>query len=157
MVRGVACKGCNAERPPEVASMNPRPPCPECGERGVAIGATATSSLAITASVEAALTPGEQERTWERRWQDAQAHLARLISPRTEPLDSDSVHAAHAELQSFFIQTYHLKDTLNFPRSLGRFEEYSLGKKRMSLQVSEKTNLIGNPVNRGLRVRPTML
>lgn len=93
--------------------MSPRPPCPECGERGVAIGVTVTTRLALDdSSLEAALTPGEQKRTWERRWQDAQDHLARLLNPRTEPLISAAIHAAHAELQAFYTQTYHLKDSL---------------------------------------------
>ena len=92
--------------------MSPRPPCLECGERGVTIGVTLTGRLSLATSVEAALTLGAQKRTWERRWQDAQDHLARLLNPRTEPLGSAAIHAAHAELQAWYIQTYHLKDSL---------------------------------------------
>jgi hypothetical protein len=54
----------------------------------------------------------EQERTWEMRWQIAQDQLNRLLASRSEPLSPDAVHMAHADLQAFYIQTYHLKDAL---------------------------------------------
>jgi hypothetical protein len=68
--------------------------------------------VSVTVSLEAALTPEEQERTWKRRWQDAQQHLARLLAPRMEPCSADAIHAGHGDLQAFYTQTYHLKDSL---------------------------------------------
>ncbi len=110
--RPVTCSGCGAERSPKVASTIPRPPCPECGETAVKWEVTSASAMTMSSSVMASLAPGEQERDWERRWQDAQQHLARPHAPRTEPLSSFFIHAAHADLQAFYIQTYHLKDSL---------------------------------------------
>lgn len=110
--RPVTCSGCGAERSPKVASTIPRPPCPECGETAVKWEVTSASAMTMSSSVMASLAPGEQERDWKRRWQDAQQHLARLLAPRTEPLSSSVIHAAHADLQAFYTQTYHLKDSL---------------------------------------------
>ena len=112
-ITGVKCKGCGAQRPAELASTTEKPPCPNCGETAIVVGVTlATESISILESVEAALGPAEQERTWERRWQDAQEHLSRLLAPRSEPLSASVINAAHADLQAFYVQTYHLKDAL---------------------------------------------
>lgn len=112
-ITGVKCKGCGAQRPAVLASTTEKPPCPNCGETAIEVGVTSvTESVGILESVEAALGPAEQERTWERRWQDAQDHLNRLLTPRSEPLSAAAIHAAHADLQAFYIQTYHLKDSL---------------------------------------------
>jgi predicted RNA-binding Zn-ribbon protein involved in translation (DUF1610 family) len=111
--RRVTCKSCNAERPPELASTFERPPCPECGETGIVVHQTLRAeAIGIVDSVRASLIPGEQERNWERRWQDAQDRLNRLLTLRPEPLSSDAIHAANADLQAFYVQTYHLKDSL---------------------------------------------
>lgn len=112
-VSRVTCSGCGAERSPNLIGVSNRPPCPECGETAVTLDKTVQfAALGIASSVEASLRPGEQERTWERRWQDAQDQLARLLASRTEPLSTGAIYAAHAELQAFYIQTYHLKDSL---------------------------------------------
>jgi hypothetical protein len=66
----------------------------------------------VITSVSAALTPGDHERDWKRRWEEAERGLARIKQPRTGDLSAEAVNAAHQELQSFFIQTYHLKDAL---------------------------------------------
>ncbi len=110
--RQVTCKGCNAKRPPELVSTMPRPPCPECRETAIEVAVIVAFEVSIVSSFEAALIPREQERNWERRWQDAQNHLARLSRPRTETMSADAIHDAHADLQAFYIQTYHLKDLL---------------------------------------------
>jgi hypothetical protein len=113
-ITGVICKGkaCGKLRPTNLVDTVPRPPCPNCGETAIEVGVTIMSGVVATASVEAALEPEVQERTWERRWQDAQVHLNRLLASRSEPLDADAIHVAHADLQAFYIQTYHLKDSL---------------------------------------------
>jgi hypothetical protein len=72
----------------------------------------APESVGIVDSIKASLGPAEQERTWERQWKDAQAHLDRLLAPRPEPLNAEAVHAANEDLQAFYVQTYHIKDSL---------------------------------------------
>jgi hypothetical protein len=110
---GVTCSGCGAQRSAELASTAERPPCPICGKTDITVGVTiADESVSTVDSVEAALGPAEQERTWQRRWQDAREHLNRLLAPRPEPLSAMAVNAVHADLQAFYIQTYHLKDAL---------------------------------------------
>ncbi len=108
----VTCGECGAERSPELIGASNTPPCPECGETAITLDKTLAFGLGITSSVVASLRPAEQERTWERRWQDAQDQLARLLAPRTEPLSAGAIHNAHADLQAFYVQTYHLKDSL---------------------------------------------
>jgi hypothetical protein len=68
--------------------------------------------VSVSASVTASLTPEDQSRDWKRRWEDVQHLLACLLAPRTEPLSSTAIHAAHSDLRAFYIQTYHLKDML---------------------------------------------
>lgn len=112
-VTGVTCSGCGAQRPAELASTTEKPPCPNCEETAITVGVTlAAESVSVVESVKAALGPAEQERTWDRRWQDAQEHLNRLLAPRTEPISAPAIHAAHADLQAFYTQTYHIKDLL---------------------------------------------
>lgn len=112
-VSRVTCSGCGAERSPDLIGVSNRPPCSECGETAITLDKTVPfESLGTSSTMEASLRPREQERTWERRWQDAQDQLARLLAPRTELLSADAIHAAHADLQAFYIQTYHLKDLL---------------------------------------------
>jgi hypothetical protein len=69
-------------------------------------------SLGIANLAEAALILAEQELSWERRWQDPQDHLNRLLAPRPGAPSADAIHAAHKDLQAFYVQTYHLKDSL---------------------------------------------
>jgi len=69
-------------------------------------------AVGIVDSVKASLRPGDQGRTWKRRWKDAQADLDRLLVPRPGPLDGDAIHAANKDLQAFYVQTYHIKDSL---------------------------------------------
>lgn len=111
--RRVTCKGCTAERSPELASTSLRPPCPECGETAILVHQPMMAeSVGIVESIKASLIPEDQKRTWKRRWQDAQDHLNRLLAPHSEPMGAAAIHAAHADLQAFYVQTYHLKDSL---------------------------------------------
>jgi hypothetical protein len=111
--RRVTCATCGTERTSELASMSERPRCPKCGDTGIQTPMTiAEESVGIVDSIKPSLGPAEQERTWKRRWQDAQAHLDRLLAPRSEPLDANAIHAANEGLQAFYVQTYHIKDSL---------------------------------------------
>lgn len=106
------CSKCGASRLREVADMAVRPPCPHCGETGlihrVGIVETASTSDSLTAE----LIPGNQVRDWKQRWKHIQDEIKTILSPHTETMSSESIHAAQQRLLSFFIQTYHLKDAL---------------------------------------------
>src|SRR5712692_8970175 len=63
-------------------------------------------------NVSVRLIPAAQARDWRQRWLEIQAHLERLRAPRTEMMSAESIQTANHELQSFFVQAYHLKDSL---------------------------------------------
>ena len=113
-IRGptVSCPKCGTARPPALAHSSARPPCPKCGERGIAIAVGIATELNISGEVSIGLRPGQQSRDWRRRWTEIQGELSRLDAPRTGELSADGVHAAVRQLQSFYIQSYHLKDAL---------------------------------------------
>lgn len=106
------CSKCGTSRAPEIANMAVRPPCPHCGETGLIHGVEIIESLTATASLTAELIPGNQIRDWKQRWRTTQEELQVILSPHSETMSSESIHAALQNLQSFFIQTYHLKDAL---------------------------------------------
>jgi hypothetical protein len=108
----INCPRCGAERPAEIAAMTDRPPCPECGEPGIAIRVGVAEEIDIAAEVELALQPNDQSRGWRQRWSEIRAQLDKIVAPRTEPLSGDAVKAAATELKSFYIQAYHLRDAL---------------------------------------------
>jgi hypothetical protein len=58
------------------------------------------------------LTPSAQKRDWRQRWVQIQDQLKRVLACHTEPMSGESIQAANHDLNSFFIQTYHLKDAL---------------------------------------------
>ena len=103
-----------------------RPPCSNCGGTAIEVAVTISAQSMAIATAEAALAPGEQERTWEMRWQIAQDQLNRLLASRSEPLSADAIHAAHADLQAFYIQTYHIKDSLRAASATTRISERTI-------------------------------
>lgn len=107
----VICATCGALRRPEVATTTPRPPCPECGGTGVNIRIGIATEVNTAASINLALG-AHPSRDWKRRWEIVQREIGRLHAPRARDFSGDAVHAAQQELQSFFIQVYHLKDAL---------------------------------------------
>jgi hypothetical protein len=58
------------------------------------------------------MRPGGQTQVWRRRWADVEEQLPRLLAPREEELSGFAIHAARAELLSFFVRSYHIKDAL---------------------------------------------
>ncbi len=108
----VTCAVCGVTRLSELASVAPRPPCPECGGTNVSISVSLHEELTFTSSVSATLDPSDQERDWKRRWQEAERRLADLFKPRTDGMSAESIHAARGELHSFYVDCYHLKDYL---------------------------------------------
>jgi len=71
-----------------------------------------TENLKMNGSLSAELIPGRQARDWRQRWIEIQEHLKRLHAPRSEPMLAASIQNANHELQSFFVQAYHLTDSL---------------------------------------------
>jgi hypothetical protein len=70
------------------------------------------TELNISSEVSVGLRPGQQSRDWHRRWTEIKRELSSVDAPRTDELSGDGVHAAVHQLQSVYIQTYHLKDAL---------------------------------------------
>ena len=66
----------------------------------------------VSDSPSVELTPAAQVRDWRRRWLEIQSHLTRLCAPHSETFSGESIQTANHELQSFFVQAYHLKDSL---------------------------------------------
>jgi hypothetical protein len=107
----VICARCGALRDSSLAHVSDKPPCPECGATGVTFRLGIASEVNVAGSVSLALGT-LPSRDWKRRWDVLQQELARLRTPHVGELSGDAVHAAQHELQSFYIQAYHLKDAL---------------------------------------------
>ncbi len=76
------------------------------------IRVTCTENLKFSASLSMELTPGAQARDWRQRWIEIQEDVKRLLAPHSEPLSAASIQNANHDLHSFFVQAYHLKDSL---------------------------------------------
>lgn len=107
----VICARCGALRDPNLAHVSNKPPCPECGATGVTFRLGIASEVNVAGSLRVGLGT-VPSRDWKRRWEVLQQELARLRTPRVGNFSGDAVHAAQQELQSFYIQAYHLKDAL---------------------------------------------
>jgi hypothetical protein len=108
----VKCSGCGTPRSADLAQVIPRPLCPDCGATALTWNVVISDSVKVTDSLSATLTPADQGRDWQRRWEEVQRELGALDAPHSEPLSGESIHAAAHRLHSFFIQAYHLKDAL---------------------------------------------
>jgi hypothetical protein len=108
----IGCPNCGASRPSSVASIVPRPPCSVCGEQGIAVRLDIAEVLDTVDSISVAMRPGDQIQDWRRRWSDVKKQLPRLLAPREEELSGSTILAARAELLSFFVRGYHIKDAL---------------------------------------------
>jgi hypothetical protein len=108
----VSCPQCGASRPPETATTVPPPPCPECGETGIALQLGAAEEVDIAEAVEVALRPPYEGWGWKQRWEGAQEDLGRVMNRHPEELSGAAIQAAYRELQSFYVRTYHIKDAL---------------------------------------------
>jgi hypothetical protein len=89
------------------------PPSPVPGSSApitVQLGRTTEFDTAI--GMDVVLTLSDPSRDWRQRWIQMQQELDRLGEPRSNEFSGEQIHAAQHELQSFFIQTYHLKDAL---------------------------------------------
>jgi hypothetical protein len=70
-------------------------------------------SLSISDHLGAELILGNQARDWKQRWKLIQDDIRLILSPHTEAMSNESIHASLHHLFSFFILTYHMKDALN--------------------------------------------
>jgi hypothetical protein len=109
---GVSCPECGTERPAEIAQTVPRPPCPECGAKGIAIRLGIAEEIDIAGELTVAMSPNDQSRGWVRRCSDAQTGLRRMTDPRTMQLSGAAVLEARRELLDFYVRAYHIKDAL---------------------------------------------
>jgi len=100
----VYCAECGTVRTPEVADAAPRPPCPECGKDALRWEVHLSDEIRVEDSVEVALTPGDSSRSWRRRWEEIQRDLDQLNAPHAEEMSGAAIHAAHQQLQSFYIR-----------------------------------------------------
>lgn len=106
----VTCAGCGAARPSELASVTPRPPCPECGDTNINI-ALAMEPATLGFSTKLGLSVGvDHERDWKRRWQEIEA--ATILGQQPGGISTEAIHTARAELEAFCVACFHLRDHL---------------------------------------------
>jgi hypothetical protein len=111
--QGVFCGGCgiSLDQPANLPEEE-RTPCPSCGSMSRHFVATCSDELTLSEGISLELTPGAQTRDWRQRWTEIQEHLKRLLAPHFESMSAVSIQNANHELHSFFVQAYHLKDSL---------------------------------------------
>jgi hypothetical protein len=111
--QNVRCGGCYTplDQAPDLPLAD-RAPCPRCGSLLRHISLTAEDSPKVVDTMTIKLTPANQARDWRQRWIEVQAQLDRLLAPRSGAISGESIQAANHDLQSFFVQAYHLKDSL---------------------------------------------
>lgn len=111
--QSVFCGGCGSPLDqPANLPVEERTPCPSCGSMSRHISVTCSGGLTPAGSASVELTPGAQARDWRQRWIEIQEHLKRLLAPHFESMSAVSIQNANHELHSFFVQAYHLKDSL---------------------------------------------
>jgi hypothetical protein len=87
---------------------------------GSASSRQAHTSIAISVSVAAKMTPADQARDWNRRWIEVRRRLDELNLPHSGSMGAESIHAARDGLHAFYIQCYHLKDHIIQQTSVGK-------------------------------------
>ena len=111
--QSVFCGGCGSPLDqPANLPVKERTPCAICGSTFRQINVTCSENLKFAGSISMELTPGTQARDWRQRWTEIQEHLKRLLTSHSEPISAASIQSANHDLHSFFIQAYHLKDSL---------------------------------------------
>lgn len=81
----------------------------------------------IAQALEVALSPRYQGWDWKQRWEHVQHELGQLTSRHPEELSGQAISRAHRDLESFYIQAYHINDPL-------RQKETSLGLQRDTIK-----------------------
>lgn len=93
-------------------SMAPRPECPQCGGESITIEVSSSDSASFHESMSIRMIPAEQRGAWRIRWKAVESSLDQILKPHDDSASSDAINHAHHDLQSFFVQAYHLKDIL---------------------------------------------
>ena len=69
----ISCSNCGESLDPSWAHLSPRPPCPACGQRGVAIAVGIAEEINIAASLNVGMHPHDTDRNWRRRWTELES------------------------------------------------------------------------------------
>lgn len=77
-----------------------------------AVGISASDCVTVSDRADAIFTPADQTRDWRRRWREIQRQDHELMAPLPSPMTSDAIHTARQRLHNFYVQAYHLKDSL---------------------------------------------
>ena len=111
--QSVFCSGCGSllDQAADLP-VGERAPCPICGSTLRQINVTCSENLKLAGSLSMELIPGTQARDWRQRWTEIQEHLKRLLALQSDAMSAASIQNANHDLQSFFVQAYHLKDSL---------------------------------------------
>jgi len=115
----ISCSGCGQELDPTWAHMSPRPPCPACGGFGIAVHLGIASEVDMAGSINIVMQPQKSDRDWRRRWAEIESEWTKIDRPYDTPMSGHAIHSAHHRLQSFYIQAFHLKDSLIADASTG--------------------------------------
>ncbi|MEQ8693974.1 MAG: hypothetical protein RIC85_01425 [Gammaproteobacteria bacterium] len=58
------------------------------------------------------MRPRDTDRNWRRRWEELETEWSSIDQPIIETMSGVAINTSNHRLQSFFIQAYHLKDSL---------------------------------------------
>jgi hypothetical protein len=108
----ISCSNCGESLDPSWAHLAPRPPCPACGHRGVAIAVGIVEEINVASSLNVVMHPHDTDRNWRRRWTELEREWSNIDRPIAETMSGVAINAANHRLQSFYIQAYHFKDAL---------------------------------------------
>lgn len=93
-VRSVTCVACGTERPSALAGSTERPPCPNCGEIGIAVAGSLSDSLPVSDS-PTLLLRHNLDLTWFRiaveHEQEAWEARARTVAAAGSPARGDAI------------------------------------------------------------------
>lgn len=111
-ISDISCSNCGEPLDPSWAQLSPRPPCPICYHRGVTIAVGIATEINIASSLGVRMHPRDTDRNWRRRWEELETEWSRIDQPIIETMSRAAINTSNHRLQSFYIQAYHLKDSL---------------------------------------------
>ena len=109
----VRCSKCDLPRSSDLASPGvPRTPCPNCGATSLIISVSVFAQVGVQVEVYSTMVPGEQSRSWERRWKNVKSALQELSRPISGVMSGESIHSEAQRLLSLIVDIYNIKDAL---------------------------------------------
>lgn len=137
------CRNCDLDRSTDASVTNTiRTPCPRCGETALNFKRHLTRTATVSAHVSTALRPGRQDRDWRVRWEQLEARLPNVVTPRSEARSAAAIHSATQGLLQFFISAYHLKDALIEDGAVSRRTvENAIGRSHVLALLTDLANL----------------